>query len=265
VPIIGLREDQHLQPIVRRLAQVEEDFMNYTDHQRIERVWGAISAELTDLGVPLPTLEIGNFAGVTGQFRPGTWLLQVNASLANVKLMERANTNRKKEIFARLGDTMTHEARHCEQLWRCALLVITRKWLKDNIKPTTTQLQGIFEACPIALGTLQRALVSAPLSPASMDETAPWYDSIYGGGSGFRNINLWGRQLRPVVGGTRVGGGTEDIGGQFQLTEFARYEQGLAEEADAHATGRRVQELYLQGSGVPVQPLVGHVRPSGTH
>jgi hypothetical protein len=26
-----------------------------------------------------------------------------------------------------------------------------------------------------------------------------------------------------------------------------------------------VQELYLEGSGVPVQPLVGHVRPSGTH
>src|SRR5258708_7870349 len=61
VPIIGLREDLHLQPIVRRLQQVEEDFINYTDHQRIERVWGAISTELTDVGVPVPTLEIGNF------------------------------------------------------------------------------------------------------------------------------------------------------------------------------------------------------------
>ena len=97
-----------------------------------------------------------------------------------------------------------------------------------------------------------------------MDETGPWYESIYGGGSSFRNVNLWGRQLRPS-GPTSVGGRDEDIGGVFRLTEFARYEQGLAEEADAHATGRRVQELYLGGTGVPVQALVGHVRPSGTH
>lgn len=261
---IGLREDAHLQPIVRRLEQVEEDFMNYTDTQRVERVWDAVSTELTTLGVPLPTLETGNFPGVNGQFDPGTWILQVNISMAHVALMERANANRKKEIFARLGDVLSHEARHCEQIWRVALLVITRKWQRDRIKPTAPQLQGMFEAMPIALATLQRALLAPFLSQANMDEAMAWYQSFYGSGGSFRDINLWGRQLRPS-GPTRVGGVDEDIGGTFRLTEFARYEQGLPEEADAHATGRRVQELYLQGSGVPVQPLIGHVRPSGTH
>lgn len=97
-----------------------------------------------------------------------------------------------------------------------------------------------------------------------MDETGPWYESIYGGGSSFCNINLWGGQLR-ASGPTRVGGRDVEIGQEFRLTEFARYEQGLAEEADAHATGRRVQELYLMGTGVPVQALVGHERPKGTY
>jgi hypothetical protein len=248
LPIIGLREDAHLQPIVRRLEQVEEDFMNYTDARRIERVTDAVTIELGRIAVPVPTL----------------WTLQINQSLANIKLMERANTNRKKEIFARLGDTITHEARHCEQWWRMALLVITKKWLADHIKPTLAQLQGVFSTLPIDAAVLRQALVAVPLSPASMDETAPWFQSVYGSGATFRDINVYGRQLRPV-GPVRIGGVDEDIGGTYRLTEFARYEQGLAEEADAHATGRRVQELFLQGSGVPVQPLVGHVRPSGTH
>ena len=264
MPIIGLREDAHLQPIVRRLEQVEEDFINYTDAQRIERVTDAVTTELGRIAVPVPQLQIGVFPNVNAQFDPTLWTLQINQSLANIKLMERANTNRKKEIFARLGDTITHEARHCEQWWRMALLVITKKWLADHIKPTVAQLQGVFSTLPIDAAVLRQALVAVPLSPASMDETAPWFQSVYGSGATFRDINVYGRQLRPV-GPVRIGGVDEDIGGTYRLTEFARYEQGLAEEADAHATGRRVQELFLQGSGVPVQPLVGHVRPSGTH
>jgi hypothetical protein len=262
--VLGLREDQHLQPIVRRLEQVEEDFMNYTDQQRIERICDAVTTELIRIAVPLPRLEVGNFPNVNAQFDPGSWTLQVNLSLATIKLMERANTNRKKEIFARLGDTITHEARHCEQWWRMAVLVITRKWQRDHIKPTLAQLQGVFESLPIDAAALRQALVATPLSRPSQEETTPWFDSVYGSGSGFRDINVFGRRLRPVD-GTRVGGVEENVGYQFRTTEFARYEQGLAEEADAHATGRRVQELFLQGSGVAVQPLVGHVRPSGTH
>jgi hypothetical protein len=260
MPVIGLREDRCLQPIVQAMRDVEDDFMNYTDAQRIERVWAAVSTQLTGLGVPAPRLEVGIYPGLNGQFLFSTWTLRASASLAAIKLMERANANRKKEIFAQLGDTLSHEARHCEQWWRMALLVITKKWLKDRIKPTAAQLDTFGISGPI----IQRALTAPPLSPMAMDETEAWYQSVYGGGSSFRDVNVYGRNLRPS-GPTRVGGRQEDVGAVFRDTEFARYEQGLAEEADAHATGRRVQTLYLQGSTVQVQPLVGHRRPKGTY
>src|SRR6185369_16591463 len=128
MPVIGLREDAHLQPIVHTMRDVEDDFMNYTDAQRIERIWAAVSMQLTAIGVPLPGLQVGVYPGLNGQFAFASWTLKVNAELANIKLMERANANRKKEIFAQLGDTICHEARHCEQWWRMALLVITKKW-----------------------------------------------------------------------------------------------------------------------------------------
>lgn len=256
----GLREDAHLQPIVARLREVEEDFMNYTDSQRAQRICAAVTAELTALAVPVPTLEIGNYPGLNGQFLFTTWTLRVNAGLARIQLMERANTSRKKQIFAQLGDTLTHEARHCEQWWRMALLVVTKKWNKDRIKPTALQLNGTLG---ISMAICQRALTAQLLNTPLMQETEPWFDSVYGGGSSFREINVMGRNLRPS-GPTRVGGGQENVGQLFQTTEFVRYEQGLAEEADAHATGRRVQELYLQGTGVAPAPLAGHQRPSGT-
>lgn len=261
MPITGLREDRFLQPIVQRLRDVEEDFMNYTDAQRVEQIWNAVGAQLTALAVPLPRLEIGVYPGLNGQFDFTTWKLKVSSSLSAIKLMERANTNRKKEIFAQLGDTVTHEARHCEQWWRMALLVITKKFQKDRIKPTDKQIEA---QTGISLPIVQRALNAPMLSPGAQEETQDWYDSVYGGGSSFREINVLGRNLRPT-GPVRVGGRQEDVGGQFRVSEFVRYEQGLAEEADAHATGRRVQALYLQGSTVAVQPLVGHRRPSGTY
>jgi hypothetical protein len=257
MPVSGLREDHHLQPIVQALRDVEEDFMNYTDAQRIERVWAAVAAQLTALGVPLPRLEIGVYPGFNGIFDT-SWTLKVSSTLSAIKLMERANTNRKKQIFALLGDTLTHEARHCEQFWRDARLVITKKWQKDHIKPTAKQL----EALGISAAVIQRALTAPALSAQAMEETEPWYESVYGKGQSFRQINVLGRKLNPTA-PTRVGGGVEDVGAMVRESEWARYEQAVPEEVDAHATGRRVQALYLQGSAVAPQPLVSHRRPTG--
>jgi hypothetical protein len=260
MPETGLRQDLCLQRIVVRLRDVEEDFINYTDNQRVNRVCDAVTGELGTLGVPLPTLEIGAFPGLNGQFAFATWTLKVSTELAVIKMMERANTNRKKEIFAKLGDTITHEARHCEQWWRMALLVVTQKWLRDHIKPTATQLQALLG---IPLAMCQRAVTSPPLSPLWTPETESWFSSVYGSGSSYRGINAYGRNLRPTA-AISVGGREEDIGAMFRGTEFVRYEQGLSEEADAHATGQRIQELYLAGSAVRPVPLFGHQRAAGT-
>jgi hypothetical protein len=205
---------------------------------------------LKAINVPVPSLEIANLgAGLNGQFLFTTWSLKINTSMAIGNAQQIQNPNHRKEIIAKLGDCITHESRHCEQWWRMIRLHVADLRAK-GIKPTAQVLSGKFSG--VTNDVLTKIIASLAMSPLEAGETRPWLESVYGGGSSFREVNLYGRNLK------RTGGKFASVGEQFQNSEFARYERGLAEEEDAHQIGQMIQQLYLQGSGIPPQELVGH-------
>lgn len=243
----GIQQGIHLNSIVAAMQAVEGNWMGLSPQQRCQQIAGAVIAALQANFVPAPQLDIGNLGGgLNGQFLFVPWSLQINNNMAiGVGL----TPNQLKEVIARLGDVITHEARHCEQWWRMARLVVG-DMRANGLLPTAQGLAGKFPGVSMAI--LGQAIGAPPLNPPEAQETRPWYESVYGSGSSFRDINVYGRNLRPT------GGQFAQVGAQFRNSEFARYQRGLAEEEDAHQTGRAIQQLYLQGSGVLPQTLIGH-------
>lgn len=244
----GIRQNQYLRSIVTAMQSVEANWAALSALERCQQISTGVVAALRAVYVPEPRLEVANLGGgLNGQFDFGPWVLKVNTSMAIGNVHQTAN--QRKEVIAKLGDVIMHEARHCEQWWRMARLTVARmraKGLMPSVSALSGQLPGV------SINILQRAVGAPPLTPIEVPETEPWYESVYGGGSSFREINVMGRNLRPT------GGRFAEVGQQFQQSEFARYQRGLAEEEDAHQAGREIQTMFLQGSGVLPQQLSGH-------
>ena len=243
----GIRKNIFMRRIVDEMKKVEGQWGSLTPFQRCNRIAGVVNQALTQNNCPAPTLQVLNLGGgLNGQFDFGPWTLQINTTLAQTVNGESADALKRR--VAQLGDTITHEARHCEQWWRMARVVATAK-LQQGLKPDAEVLR---QNLGIPLIVMQQAIQSGQMDEREYSQARAWYESVYGKGAKYREINLGGRGLRPT--GGRWGG----IGEQFQRTEFARYERGLAEENDAHQTGQEIQVLFLTGSGVQPAPLVGH-------
>lgn len=247
----GIRQGLHLNNIVTAMKNVETNWTALSAQQRCQQIADTVTTALQAVFVPVPQIIVGNLpAGINGKFSRGPWSITINVGMAIGRIGQTAN--QRKEIIAQLGDLITHEARHCEQYYKIARLVLGDRRRK-GLMTTANELGGPNGILGVfSLNAIQRALAAPPLNPVEEQETRPWYTSIYGKGASFRNINLLGRQLRPT------GGRFAHVGQQYQQTEFMRYQRGLSEEEDAHQTGREIQRLFLLGSGIPPQPLLGH-------
>jgi hypothetical protein len=244
----GLRQPVHLNAIVAAMRDVEARWTALSAQERCQRLAEAVGNALQAIFVPRPRLEVANLgSGLNGQFDFTSWSLRINSSMAIGNV--RQTPNERKEVIARLGDVVTHEARHCEQWWRMMRLVVADMRAKGML-PTAQVLAG--KVTGVSMAAVSQAVSAPPLTPPEAQETRPWLESVYGSGSSFREINVLGRNLRPTP------GAFAQVGQQFQDSEFARYQRGLAEEEDAHQTGHEIQRLFLQGSGIAPQGLVGH-------
>lgn len=244
----GIAQPARLNSIVAAMRTVEANWMALSAKQRCQQIAQVATTTLQSLFVPVPTLQVANLgADLNGQFDFGPWMLKINSNLAIGDV--RHSANQRKEVIAKLGDVIAHESRHCEQWWRMIKLVVADMRAR-GLLPSSQVLAGKFPG--VAQAALNRAIGAPPLTPPETQETIAWYASVYGSGASFRDVNLYGRNLRPT------GGRFAEVGQQFQNSEFARYQRGLAEEEDAHQVGREVQRLFLQGSGLQPQGLVGH-------
>lgn len=244
----GLAQPQHLSNVVAAMRTVEANWMALSAQQRCQQIADAVTHALRALFVPLPTLQVANLgASLNGQFDFGPWTLKISTNMAIGNVQQ--NAAQRKEVIAKLGDVIAHEARHCEQWWRMARLVVG-DMRANGLMPSAPVLAG--RLAGVSQVVLAQAIGAPPLTPPEAQETQAWYASVYGSGASFRSINAYGRNLRPT------GGKFGDVGQQFQNSEFARYQRGLAEEEDAHQVGREVQRLFLVGSGIQPQALVGH-------
>ena len=233
--------------VVTVMGTLETNWATLTTANRCKAITDSVTDQITAIGVPTPGFDISDLgAGLDGQFQFASWTVKVNTSMATTAAAATQDDIRK--TIAKLGDVVMHESRHCEQWFRMARLVAEKR-----PSGTLPNIAKIAETLGMPANVVSSAVSKGALSADERKEAEEWYDSIYGSGESFRAINVYGRNLKRT--------GTE-TGDQFQMTEFVRYEQGLAEEKDAHAVGQAVQTQYLTAYGLSPQPLAGHQRPS---
>lgn len=241
----GIRIPAALGRIATAMRVVEQQWMTLRPAQRVKGIADAVLLELQNIHVAVPRLEVAKLPGVSGQFNFITWTLQVNEDTAIAKLnpdpvqAARARTT----IIAELGDTVVHEARHCEQWYRMARYLAGERRAKGILVTgrELSQRLGIDDPA-----VCQQAANALPLGLAEKQEAVEWYESVYGSQSSFRQ-NTFALSL------TRTGNG-----GDWQSGQFTRYQRALAEEEDAWNTGLELQNLYLAGTGIAPTQLTGH-------
>ncbi|MEM7666379.1 MAG: hypothetical protein AAF250_11035 [Pseudomonadota bacterium] len=227
----GLRNPAVIGRIVAAMAASEANWAGSLPRQRTLAIANIVVAELRAIGVTPPAVQVATFPGLAGQFDFGPWTLQVDMGMAIGRVGQTQDEMIAK--IAELGDTVTHEARHCEQWFRMGRLLASQR-----------RARGLFvdgrEICN-RLGIDNRAVGDAAAGAGVMTnaerlEAEEWYESVYGGGSGFREqtfaleLNATGRAT----------------GNAWQTGAYARYQRGLAEEEDAFGIGTAVQRQYLQ-------------------
>jgi hypothetical protein len=237
----GLRQVACLNRIVAAMRAVEGTWTSLLPKQRTEAIANAVLAELRLILVAPPQLEVAIFPGLSGQFDFGPWKLQVDQGMAVGKVGQSPIAK-----IAELGDTITHEARHCEQWYRMARLLAAERRAKGILVDGREigKRLGINN-----MAVCNQAAGAAPLMGIEKTEAEDWYNSVYGSQASFRE-QTYSTQLRPT--GLQTGS-------DWQGSKFARYQRALAEEEDAWSTGTELQNLYLAfHPGVPATQMTRH-------
>jgi len=237
----GIRDQAALQRIAAAMRNVQQNWLGLLPRQRVDGIVDAVLAELAAINVTPPAVEVGALPGLDGQFDFGPWTLQVNEQKAIGRVGQDPTP-----VIAELGDTLTHEARHCEQWFRMARLLVAdrraRGMLVDG-REVSNRL-GIDNAV-----VCQQASLQPLVHPIERREAEEWYASVYGSNASFRE-QTFATQLQPTGSGT---------GQAWQTSQYARYQRALAEEEDAWNTGRELQRIFLAGTGIAPVALQRHV------
>jgi hypothetical protein len=130
-----------------------------------------IAHELRIAGVPAPVVEVADTGALLGQFDARGWLLQLSrAALTDVE-------SRTSAELARLTGAARHEARHAEQWFRMAQLRAAQGRSAAEIATEMTlpaEVAAAAAASPLAAGQIA-------------EQSATWWDSVYGAGNEHRN------------------------------------------------------------------------------
>lgn len=240
----GLRNPVALGRIVAAMRASEASWTGSLPQQRVQSIATAVLAELQLIGVTLPTLQVANFPGLSGQFDFGPWTLQVDMNMAVGRVTDTPAQRIAK--IAALGDVITHEARHCEQWFRMGRLLAAQRRAQGlfvDAREIANRL-GINNGPPAAAAAAAPALVGI-----DRQEAEDWYASVYGARASFRE-QTYATELNATGTGT---------GNDWQDSQYARYQRALAEEEDAWGTGTEIQRLYLlHHPGVAVPALTRH-------
>ena len=128
----GIRNAGDVTAIVQAMQTLETNanWNGKTSTQRCSDIANVVVARLANYGVHAPTLDVQNLdaQGLNGRFDYEPWTLQVNETLASdiaptVPANPAEDLRLRRMAIAQFADTITHEARHCEQWFRMARLV----------------------------------------------------------------------------------------------------------------------------------------------
>lgn len=274
----GIRNAVDVTAIVAAMQTLETNanWNGKTATLRCTDIANVVVARLAIYGVHAPALDVRNLdaQGLNGQFDYQPWTLQVNETLA-ADIPPTAPANPAEDLrlrrmaIAQFADTITHEARHCEQWFRMARLIaeqfrakgmlVTAKVVAGKLRPSSEYAANVNEP---AIGTAITYSALNPLSALEKSEVESWFESVYGSGGSSREL-----RYNPAFGNrtqvqTKVGGQqTTAISQGVQVQAFASYQRGLAEEEDAHGLGLHIQTAYLTPYGLAPNPMVTNHGP----
>lgn len=227
----GLRNPLVIGRIVAAMNTALGNWAGSIPMQRASGIANVVMAELRAINVLAPNLQVANFPGLAGQFDFAPWTLQVDMGMTVGRVGQTQNDIVSK--IAELGDTIAHEARHCEQWFRMARLLADQR----RAKGLMVDGRELANRLSISMQAGNAASAAGPLSVPERREAEEWYESVYGSAASFRQTT-YATKLKPT-------GGLS--GNDWQTSSYSRYQRGLAEEEDAFALGTEVQRQFLQG------------------
>lgn len=203
VGLTGLAAPSHIEAYIAGAAALRDQWMaKSTARERVALLVPLLNQSLAGSQVPLPKDYPIRTQDAGGNWNSHDWTLEISDVIGELTASE--------EIYARLAATLFHEARHGEQTFLMARLLVTQGQPPEAVAAR----MGI-------PGDVAAAAKSAgPLAEGSAEETLAkkCFESEYGAGAADRKAVL------------------DDI--QNHYDEY----RALPEEQDAHGVGNRVHD-----------------------
>jgi hypothetical protein len=203
VGLTGLAAPSHLEAFIAGAGALRDQWAAKTTAQeRVALLRPLIDQSLVASKVPPPKDYPVTAIAAGGQWNAEDWKLEITDRLGSMTADE--------ETYARLAATLYHEARHCEQDFLVARLMITQGKSPEAVVARTRMHPDAVNA----------AKAAGPLAPGSAEENLAksCFESVYGTGAADRE---------------RILG---DLGKNNE--EY----RNLPEESDAHGVGNRVHD-----------------------
>lgn len=191
--------------------------------QRAQKLYEITLLVLDICGVPKPGLQLdASLGGASGLFDFTTWKLKIDPNGFGAPAVP------DKDGFMSLVTLIYHESRHCEQWFHMArYAAVGHQVTAQSLAASLGIPQNI-----AAIAMTRKMGVADPILALAKQ----WYESVYGGKSGFREINLRGLMLRRTAAGNAMN--------SFRLGFHSRYSGDLPEERDAWAIQDLVAAHY---------------------
>jgi hypothetical protein len=228
VPTGGLAIGDAMGRYADAVEQVRRDWRTLTPKQRVSRLFTAAGSELSAIPTPLPILALTRTGAFDARFDHDTWRMRISTRLV-----------RRRGGLDRLAVAVYHEARHAEQLFAVARLLVGRGApIPARVNIATWVIQAA-AASPILPGTPEAARAEA------------WYDSIFGTGSSrrealFRRIRAADAANAAVRSANLPEADPRRQAIRRRLRALGRLYRALPEEADAYAVHGALRQVVRQ-------------------
>ncbi len=259
----GLRANESCNAIAEAMVAVYQKWDTLKPADRIKGIADAVLKQLALLSVSPPSVSSKALGKTTaGQFLFRRWVLEISDDSVSEDMTDRVGQ------VGSLGNTIAHEARHCEQWFRVARLMAEERANKGLTVDAKTGKMIAGELNIPMMPATKAATFVKPLTTAERAEAQKWHRSILGSGAMNRVlVESTFQSLKPVDTKAEVVSDPKlvrEIGSLTQTRLFGYYQRDLPYEDDAWAVGAKVEEAFydkLLGADVrKADALVGNER-----
>lgn len=163
----GLKDTQATGQFVGDMQGIEGGWSTMAPSDRADSIGHRINARLRDIGVPEIKIKTAPLTSETaGQFERWNWSIALNEQVLHAPQISSSE-------FGELLNTVYHEARHAEQSFLIARMLIRR-----GGSPAETA-----QKTRIPLPVCEAAARTPPLSRAQTEAASVWFDSMLGPGA----------------------------------------------------------------------------------